>query len=107
MGHPFTLAIKLPKGAGVALTTYEPLGLFSGPAPLKVTEAQIALAEDWTKALEAYATRDWTVALNAMTAFAKKHPQDNVVKVYLDRIVEFELTPPADDWDGVTRFTEK
>jgi hypothetical protein len=42
-----------------------------------------------------------------MTAFAKKHPGDKVVQVYIERIAAYELDPPDSNWDGVTRFTEK
>ncbi len=98
---------SLPKGAGVPLSIYEPLGLLNGPEDLSVTPEQVALAEDWRRALDAYATRDWPAAMAAMTAFAKKHPGDKVVRVYMERVAAYELNPPADDWDGVTRFTEK
>ncbi|MEQ8510669.1 MAG: adenylate/guanylate cyclase domain-containing protein [Rhodospirillaceae bacterium] len=98
---------SLPKGAGVPLTIYEPLGLLNGPKELSVTQEQVTLAEDWSIALNAYTSRDWTAAMEAMTAFAKKHPGDKVVQVYIERIAAYELDPPDSNWDGVTRFTEK
>ena len=98
---------SLPKGAGSPVEIYEPLGTTDPNSNFAATPEHFAFVAEWDVAYRAYIRRDWVSAFDAMDAFAAKHPNDGVARVYLDRITEFLLEPPAKEWDGIMRFSQK
>jgi adenylate cyclase len=96
-----------PKGAGRWFDIFELLGTVDGPEELRATQAMMQLVRGWNSVYEAYASRDWMRAFDALEAFAREHPDDILAEIYLDRVVGFLLEPPADDWDGIIRFSRK
>jgi adenylate cyclase len=96
-----------PKGAGRPLDIFELLGLLDGPEEYRVNPAVAKLVRDWNEVYEVYASQDWLRTLDALEAFAAEHPEDVVAGIYLDRVVEFLLEPPPDNWGGIIRFSKK
>jgi len=96
-----------PKGAGKPLDVFELLGLIDGPEEYRVDPADAKLVRDWNEVYEVYASQDWLRTLDALEAFAAEHPEDVVAGIYLDRVIEFLLEPPPDNWGGIIRFSKK
>ena len=65
------------------------------------------LVQDWNSVYEVYAGKDWLATLDALEAFATKHPEDVVTGIYLNRVVGFLLEAPPEDWDGIIHFSKK
>jgi len=97
----------MPKGALYPIDIYELVGTFEGPDAFRVIGAQKRLCADWEETYKTYLSHDWSRALDAFEAFAMRHPEDKVARIYLERIIVFLVEPPPPDWDGVTRFEQK
>ena len=98
---------SLPKGAVRPLQILELVGMFDGPEEFQIQPAQAKLVVDWNEVYEVYNSRDWIKALDAFEQFKLQYPEDRVAAIYLERITEFLVDPPADDWDGIMRFDKK
>jgi adenylate cyclase len=96
-----------PKGAGKSFDIFELLGAVEGQEDCRVTPAMMQLVHDWNNVYDAYASRNWMRAFDALEAFARERPDDVIAGIYLDRVVGFLLEPPPDDWDGIIRFRKK
>jgi adenylate cyclase len=51
--------------------------------------------------LELYFKQQWDEALTSITLLSNEHPHKKLYRLYLDRINEFKISPPPEDWDGV------
>ncbi len=51
--------------------------------------------------LKAYQERRWDEGIAFMSHALDKVPNDPVCQLYIERMKLFQLTPPADDWNGV------
>jgi adenylate cyclase len=89
------------KGKNEPVAIYEPLGLAS-----ELSEAQRLRIERFEAALLAYRSRDFDIAQTILRELAAMHPE-KLLEIYMARIEQFQLTPPAVDWDGVFVFTSK
>jgi adenylate cyclase len=89
------------KGKNEPVAIFEPLGLAS-----QLTETQRLRIERFGQALSAYRARDFTKAQNMLRELAALQ-SEKLLDVYLERIAQFQLTPPPLDWDGVYVFTSK
>ncbi len=58
-------------------------------------------------ALNYYFQREWEKAKIIFSQLNADFPAAKLYRLYLDRINEFEHTPPPSDWDGVFVHTEK
>jgi adenylate cyclase len=65
------------------------------------------LVRDWNAVYDVYASQDWLRTLDALEAFASEHPEDVVAGIYLERVVEFLLEPPPENWNGIMHFSSK
>ncbi|MBW2284195.1 MAG: adenylate/guanylate cyclase domain-containing protein [Deltaproteobacteria bacterium] len=79
-----------------------------------VAEDQESLPEKLAAALRAYDQglqcffqRKWQEAIERFKAVINLNPDDGPSRVMMARCLTFLDEPPADDWDGVTRFTKK
>jgi adenylate cyclase len=79
-----------------------------------VEEVGVDIPEDRAQALKhydaglkAFRDRDWELALRYFEAALQADPTDGPSKVYLKRALEFQASPPAEDWDFVVRRTTK
>ena len=57
--------------------------------------------------LSAYKLRKWDDAIKAFEMAMKLDPKDGPSALYLERVQEYKINPPADDWDGVFTMTTK
>lgn len=58
-------------------------------------------------ALSEYYQQKWSTARDLFTQLANANPDGKFYRLYLERITEFEKTPPPYDWDGVYTHTSK
>ncbi len=58
-------------------------------------------------ALNFYFAQQWEKAREVFEALNKKYPDVRLYSLYLERLVEFQKTPPANDWDGVYTHVKK
>ena len=75
-----------------------------GPADVAATTEFRALEGYWEKLLSCYRGQDWSNAkemAERCMSLAGKFGLGDLVKVYEERIRQFELVPPPDDWDGI------
>ncbi|MEC4718592.1 adenylate/guanylate cyclase domain-containing protein [Noviherbaspirillum sp. CPCC 100848] len=69
-------------------------------------EAGEELAQ-WHAALELVRGQHWDDAEAALRALLKRHPDDGLYRLYIERVAYYRAHPPRDDWDGVTTFESK
>ena len=89
------------KGKNEPVAIFEPLRLAS-----ELTETQRLRIERFEQALSAYRARDFAKAQDMLRELAAVQPE-KLLDVYLERIAQFQRTPPPLDWDGVYVFTSK
>lgn len=56
---------------------------------------------EFQAAREAYKMQKWDEAKRHLTKCLSIRPEDGPANLYMERIKEFELSPPGDDWNGV------
>ncbi|WP_158498789.1 adenylate/guanylate cyclase domain-containing protein [Magnetospira sp. QH-2] len=61
----------------------------------------------WDEAYGLYNRQEWTRATDGFRAILDAYPNDGPAALYLDRCQQYAKTPPAEDWDGIARMTEK
>ena len=96
-----------PKGAENPFDIFELLGAVEGCDESPATVVMTQLVREWDAVYSEYASRNWLHAFDALERFAREHPDDPLVGIYLDRVVGFLLEPPPDDWDGIIHFSRK
>lgn len=84
------------KGRKQASMIYHPICAVS-----EGTDALRQEIEDYERALADYYAKAFVSAKQQFEALREQHPTVYLYQMYLERIAEFELTPPPDDWDGV------
>lgn len=77
------------------------------PSDLVASSAQHQLCAHWDRAYDLFLARDWTGSLMALDGLMKHFPDDAPSRYLADRCREFIDTPPASDWDGITRLSHK
>ncbi|MEP7307767.1 MAG: adenylate/guanylate cyclase domain-containing protein [Acidobacteriota bacterium] len=71
-------------------------------------EDEAARATSFERIVNAYESRDWTAALDAVREHRLEYPgADKTVSLYEERSSRFAAAPPAPDWDGVYTFSAK
>ncbi len=63
--------------------------------------------ESYEEGLEKFRTRDFTEAKILFSRFLEFYPDDLLAKMYLDRALEYEQTPPDEAWGAVEVFEKK
>lgn len=71
----------------------------------EVPEADIAFAETYNQALNAYLARDFDRARQMFEACAEERPDDPATGMLIQRLDLIEMDPPEDDWSGAWRLT--
>ena len=62
---------------------------------------------NYNKGLKVFYMREWKLAKEYFLKALETDTCDFFSKLYLDRSIEFERTPPGDDWDSVITIAEK
>ena len=67
--------------------------------------------DQYNKGLKLYYMREWETAKQyfgkALSIAEKAGKPDYLSSMYLERIAEYQLNPPPDNWDTTTTMTEK
>ena len=63
--------------------------------------------DTYEEGLEKFRARDFTEAKILFSRFLEFYPDDLLAKMYLDRALEYERTPPDDAWAAVEVFEKK
>jgi adenylate cyclase len=63
--------------------------------------------ETYEEGLEKFRTREFTEAKILFSRFLEFYPDDLLAKMYLDRALEYEQTPPDEAWAAVEVFQKK
>lgn len=90
------LDIVRVKGKDRPIAIYEPLGLVE-----EIDRATRKTLKRYHAALELYRACDWDRAERELFTLSRAEPEQQVYRMYLDRIMYFRNHPPPDDWDGV------
>ncbi len=67
----------------------------------------LAEIDSWHKAFSLYLQQQWPAAHAIIQTLATAHPHTKVYSLYLQRIAEYQQTPPPADWDGIYTHTTK
>jgi adenylate cyclase len=68
---------------------------------------ELLFCQTWNEAISLFDQRRFAEAADLFGDLAKQHPADSVTALYVKRSLDFVREPPAPDWDGVFKFTEK
>lgn len=90
------------KGKNIPVAIYEPLDEETAAG-----SALLAGMETYSQGIAAYRAKEWTRAEEAFSAVRGRLPDDRVCELYLERIADYRLAPPPEEWDGVYAFTTK
>src|SRR6516165_10165211 len=63
--------------------------------------------ETYEEALEKFRSRDFTDAKILFSRFLEFYPDDLLAKMYLQRALEYEQTPPDEAWEAIEVFKKK
>jgi adenylate cyclase len=73
----------------------------------ELTEKQLALRDRYAEGLAAYRARRWDDARQAFRAALAAFPGDGPSLALAQRVENFQVNPPAADWDGSWRLDQK
>jgi class 3 adenylate cyclase len=73
----------------------------------ELTEQQRVLLARYAEGLAAYRARRWDDARRAFQAALEAIPGDGPSKTMAQRVENFQVNPPAADWDGAWRLDQK
>lgn len=59
---------------------------------------------NFIQAFIAYQKGNWDIAISLFTYLANLYPDDELIKMYLDRCLQFKSNPPT-NWQGIWRLT--
>jgi len=90
------------KGRDTPLDIYQPIG----PAEDVSEQTRRELAR-YDEALEQYRAREWNAAQDCFRALSDEFGDNELYRMYLDRIDHFVSEPPPPEWDGVFDFKSK
>src|SRR5215475_16141138 len=80
---------------------------FIGARNEEVDTELLKWLETYEEVLEKFRARDFTEAKILFSRFLEFYPDDLLAKMYLDRSLEYEQTPPDEAWAAVEVFEKK
>ena len=80
---------------------------FVGARDEEVDPEFLKWLDTYEEGLEKFRTRDFTEAKILFSRFLEFYPDDLLAKMYLDRALEYEQTPPDEAWAAVEVFEKK
>lgn len=90
------------KGKDNPIRIYEPICLEN-----ELASDVRARLEQWQKVLINYRTQAWQAADDTLVQLQAIEPDCKLYTLYRERIAQWRKSPPAVDWDGVTKFDTK
>jgi adenylate cyclase len=87
----------------------EPADVFTfvGGRDERVDPELLKWLETYEEGLEKFRARDFTKAKILFSRFLEFYPDDPLAKMYLERTLEYEQTPPDEAWEAVDVFEKK
>jgi adenylate cyclase len=89
-------------GKSQAIKIFQLLGL-----PNQISPEKLAVAVAFAGALKAYRAQNWSLAQRLFSQLAASCDNKTLPKVFLERIDDFKINPPSEDWNGVYIFGKK
>ena len=80
---------------------------FVGARDEEVDPEFLKWLDTYEEGLEKFRTRDFTEAKILFSRFLEFYPDDLLAKMYVDRALEYEQTPPDEAWAAVEVFDKK
>ncbi len=90
------------KGKDEPVTIYEPVALMS-----EISKAEIDEIKLYKQAMRYYLAQDWDRAEMQLLNLQQQSSGRSLYQLYIDRIKNYRVNPPGDDWDGVYTHTSK
>jgi adenylate cyclase len=90
------------KGRKQGVDVYELLGEVGVEPDLVLQQYN----KEFFEAFSCYKNGDWQAAIDLFNSLGQKHPEDNLIKVFVERCKTFAANPPS-DWAGVWVMTQK
>ncbi|MEI6637068.1 MAG: adenylate/guanylate cyclase domain-containing protein, partial [Planctomycetota bacterium] len=90
------------KGKRLPTEIHEALGLVGS-----IPESVLAAAAEYEAGLDAYFTRDFTLAVERFDEALRLRPDDTAAVVLRGRAIAAAASPPPGDWDGVEVMATK
>lgn len=90
------------KGKGVPVAIYEPMDSKSALSNDAIDELKL-----YREALKLYRNQKWDLSEIQFINLQKMFPLRSLYALYIARIGQFRLAPPAADWDGAFNFETK
>jgi adenylate cyclase len=90
------------KGKDNPIRIYEPLALEN-----ELASDVCARLEKWQEVLINYRAQAWQAADDMLIQLQGAEPDCKLYALYRERIAQWRESPPALDWDGVTKFDTK
>ncbi len=97
------LDIIVVKGKTQTTKIYELVGLRNDSLSPEV----LRKAESFNKGVHLYRTRQWDEAVEHFSQLLNMYPDDQPVKLYMERAWVYSKNPPPEDWDGVFVMSSK
>ena len=63
--------------------------------------------ETYEEAFRKFRQREFREAKSLLVRFLESYPDDLLAKMYLERVLEYEQTPPDEEWNAVEVFKKK
>jgi PAS domain S-box-containing protein len=95
------------KGKTEPVRIYELVGIKEGSLAEELDPKQTKLIDAYHQGREYYLKRDFELAMAEFGTVIEIDPNNKAANLHMDRCLHFLEQPPADDWDGVWRLTEK
>jgi adenylate cyclase len=80
---------------------------FIGARKEEIDSEFLKWLETYEEGLEKFRARDFTEAKILFSRFLEFYPDDLLAKMYLDRALEYEQTPPDEAWAAIEVFEKK
>jgi len=90
------------KGKEVGIEIFEPICRRSAADPQLIDEVN-----SFHTALDYYFAREWKKARTVLEVLYSTHPNVKVYSIFLQRISDFEQSPPPENWDGIFTHISK
>ncbi len=89
-------------GKSRAIRVYELLG-----EKEEIDDKTARLLDYFEAGINAYRGRKWEESISHFTQVLQASPEDGPAKTYIQRCLEYQLMPPAHDWNGVYELKGK
>lgn len=73
----------------------------------KIDPERLRHLETYEEGFQKFRQRDFQNAKILFSRFLEFYPTDHLAKMYLERVLEYEVAPPAEEWNAVEVFKKK